>query len=159
MVEFTGHLTGKAEKRFVQKSRRIGLIFSSFAILFALPIAFLVGKFVLHDNAFIYAMLAALSILPIICFIPKGKKEHLSMLPKRIYTRDNHIVCVADKYTDSKLISDVTKVLDYGEFYELCFPFGKLSEKFICQKDLLSRGSIGEFEKLFKGKILRMTKN
>ena len=156
MIEFTGYITGKAEKRFVQKSRRIGLIFSSFAILFALPIAFLVGKFVLHDDAFIYAMLAGLSILPLICVIPKGKKEHLSMLPKRIYTRDNHIVCVADKYTDSKLISDVTKVLDHGEFYELCFPFGKISEKFICQKSLLSKGSLVAFERLFKGKIVKL---
>ena len=156
MIEFTGYITGKAEKRFVQKSRRIGLIFSSFAILFALPIAFLIGKFVLHDDAFIYAMLAGLSILPLICFIPKGKKEHLSMLPKRIYTRDNHIVCVADKCTDSKLISDVTKVLDHGDFYELCFPFGKISEKFICQKSLLSKGSLGAFERLFKGKIVKL---
>ena len=156
MIEFTGYITGKAEKRFVQKSRRIGLIFSSFAILFALPIAFLIGKFVLHDDAFIYAMLVGLSILPLICFIPKGKKEHLSMLPKRIYTRDNHIVCVADKYTDSKLISDVTKVLDHGDFYELCFPFGKISEKFICQKSLLSKGSLDAFERLFKGKIVKL---
>ena len=156
MIEFTGYITGEAEKRFVQKSRRIGLIFSSFAILFALPTAFLIGKFVLHDDAFIYAMLAGLSILPLICFIPKGKKEHLSMLPKRIYTRDNHIVCVADKYTDSKLISDVTKVLDHGEFYELCFPFGKISEKFICQKSLLTKGSLGAFERLFKGKIVKL---
>ena len=156
MIEFTGYITGKAEKRFVQKSRRIGLIFSSFAILFALPIAFLIGKFVLHDDAFIYAMLAGLSCIPLICFIPKGKKEHLSMLPKRIYTRDNHIVCVADKYTDSKLISDVTKVLDHGEFYELCFPFGKISEKFICQKSLLSKGSLDAFERLFKGKIVKL---
>ena len=156
MIEFTGYITGKAEKRFVQKSRRIGLIFSSFAILFALPIAFLIGKFVLHDDAFIYAMLAGLSCIPLICFIPKGKKEHLSMLPKRIYTRDNHIVCVADKYTDSKLISDVTKVLDHGDFYELCFPFGKISEKFICQKSLLSKGSLDAFERLFKGKIVKL---
>ena len=78
------------------------------------------------------------------------------MLPKRIYTRDNHIVCVADKYTDSKLISDVTKVLDHGEFYELCFPFGKISEKFICQKSLLFKGSLGAFERLFKGKIVKL---
>ena len=78
------------------------------------------------------------------------------MLPKRIYTNGDHIVCVAEKYTDSKLIKDVKKVIDHGEFYELCFPFGKTSEKFICQKSLLSKGSLGAFERLFADKIIKV---
>jgi hypothetical protein len=77
------------------------------------------------------------------------------MLPKRIYIKDDHIVCIADRYTDSKFISDVNKVIDHGEFYELCFPLGKVSEKFICQKDLLTKGSLREFESIFKKKIER----
>ena len=53
-------------------------------------------------------------------------------------------------------IEDVKCVRDFGEFYELVFPFGKISEKFICQKDLLSKGTLAEFEALFGDKILRV---
>ena len=81
------------------------------------------------------------------------------MLPKRIYTNDDTIVCVADRYTDSKFIDDVKKVIDHGAYYELCFPFGKLSDNFICQKSLLTKGSISEFERHFKGKIIKKTGN
>ena len=155
MIEFKGHLTGKAEKHFIRKTKLIGLGFIGFAILFAIPLVVFVGKVVFRDNAFIYIMLSGLSVLPLICLLPKRKKVHLSMLPKRIYTNETHIVCVADQYTDSKPIKAVKKVIDHGEFYELCFPFGKVSEKFICQKSLLSKGSLGEFERLFKGKIVK----
>lgn len=156
MIEFTGYITGAAEKCFMRKSRKIGLSFVAVAILFSLPATFYIGKVILRDNAFIYAMLGGLCILLLLCFIPKGKKEHFALLPKRIYADKTHIVCVADRYTDSKLISDVTKVIDHGEYYELCFPFGKVSEKFICQKNLLTSGSLKEFEALFEGKVIRM---
>ena len=35
------------------------------------------------------------------------------------------------------------------------FIFGKISDKFICQKDLLTKGSLEEFERIFEGKIKR----
>lgn len=156
MIEFNGYLTGKAEQRFVQKTRKIGLAICGFTILFSLPMLFFIGNVVLRDPAFSHAMLGALAIVVVVFLVPKGKKEHFAMLPKRIYTDGECIVCVADRYTESKFIDDVKKVIDHGEYYELCFPFGKISEKFICQKSLLTRGSIREFEALFKGKITRV---
>ena len=155
MIEFKGYLTGPAEKGFVRKTRKFGLIGCAMVMPFAMPIAIFMSYSLLHDPAFVYAMLGGLLFMVVILFIPKGKKEHFALLPKRVYINDNHIVCVADRYTDSKLVSDVKKVIDHGEYYELCFPFGKASEKFFCQKNLLTRGSLREFETLFKGKIQR----
>ena len=155
MIEFNGYLTGAAEKGFVRKTRKIGLIGCGIVIPLSLPMIFFFSNVLLKDPAFAYAMLVALALVPIILLIPKGKKEHISMLPKRIYTDGEYIVCVADRYTDSKLIRDVKKVIDHGEYYELCFPFGKVSEKFICQKSLLAKGTIQAFEALFDGKISR----
>jgi len=155
MVEFTGQLTGRAEKCFIRKSRRTGLSFVGFGCVLTVPFVVFISKAVFHDDLFMYMMIPALCMLPLLCLIPKSKKEHLAMLPKRIYLNKNHVVCVADRYSESKLIQDVAKVIDHGEFYELRFPFGKLSEKFICQKKLLSKGSIEEFERLFAGKIVK----
>ena len=119
---------------------------------FAIPLFF--GN-LFQSKSFIYTFAIYFALIPLLFFIPKRKKEKLAMLPKRIYIKDEHIVCVADRYTDSKFISDVKKVIDHGEFYELCFPFGKISEKFICQKSLLTKGSLREFEEIFKKKLIK----
>ena len=76
-----------------------------------------------------------------------------------MYVDGDYIICIADKYTESRLINEVKSVLDYGEFYEIKFPFGRLSDKFICQKSLLSKGAIEEFEKMFQGKIKRKARD
>lgn len=155
MIEFNGYLTGEAEKCFVRKTRKMGIIGCAIVIPSILPMIFFLGNVLLQDSTFSYAMLGSLAVTVIILLIPKGKKEHISMLPKRIYTDGELIVCIADKYTDSRFIHDVKKVIDHGEYYELFFPFGKVSEKFICQKSLLTKGTIRSFEALFDGKITR----
>ena len=98
-------------------------------------------------------------VIPLLTHIPKSKKGKKSIIPKRIYTDEDSIVCVSEKYTEHRLLSDVKQVRDYGEFYEIIFPFGKISSNFICQKNLLTIGTVDEFEKLFDGKILRMTQS
>lgn len=104
----------------------------------------------------VIAYLSFYLIFPLLVRIPRSKKEQAAVLPKRIYTERNSIVCVAEKYQERKKIADVKLVRDFGEFYELVFPFGKYSEKFICQKSLLSKGTLNAFEALFPGKIVRM---
>lgn len=94
-------------------------------------------------------------VIPLSARIPQSKKQRASIIPKRIYTEEDAIVCVADKYIEYRLLSDVKQVRDFGGFYEIIFPFGKISDKFICQKDLLTIGTIEDFEKLFDGKIVR----
>lgn len=159
MIEFNGYISGAAEKRFMWKSRKFVIILFLFAIPFSIPIIFSLKTMFFKDNAFIYTMLACFCIIPFMMyFLPQSKNTRKKLLPKRIYTKKDEIICVAEQYTESKFISDVSKVIDHGEFYELCFPFGKVSDKFICQKNLLTRGTIKEFERLFDGKIVRKLK-
>ena len=89
--------------------------------------------------------------------IPKSKKEQLALTPKRIFVDGESIVSIADKYSESRLICDAKELRDFGEFYEIVFPFGKFSEKFICQKNLLTKGTLEQFESLFSNKIVRRT--
>ena len=79
----------------------------------------------------------------------------IAMTPKKIFVQDEYIVCTADKWTEAKAVSDVKVVRDFGEFYDLVFPFGNASEKFVCQKSLLSKGTLEDFEALFEGKLER----
>jgi len=55
-------------------------------------------------------------------------------------------------------IKKVRKVLDCGEWYYVYFKFGDISNAWVCQKDLLKKGTLEDFEKIFAGKIKRKKK-
>ena len=154
MVEFTGYLTGKAEKHFARKG-------SSFArnifLVGAGLLAPVIISFIIYTKSTLLLGVYFAAIVSIVVFslIPKSKKELKSITPKRIYTDGESITCVADKYVETRFIHDVKEVHDCGEYYDLIFPFGKISEKFICQKSLLTNGSLKEFENLFENRIKR----
>lgn len=152
MIEFSGRLSGAAEKRFWNRaavSAQNMMLISAGVVLTPIVIFCIRAQM----WAFIWGCIAFAALLPLLARIPKSKKERMSMTPKRIYTEDGQIICIADKYAETRFIDDVQYVRDFGEFYELVFPFGKVSEKYICQKDLLTKGTLEEFEALFANKI------
>ena len=155
MIEFNGYLTGSAEKYFFEKSTYLGRMYLMFGIIAMLPVAIFLA--IQIDFLFVGGMycLAAITYL-VLSFIPKSKKKKLSVTPKRICIDKDSMTCHADKYVESKFVKDVKQVLEFEEFYEIQFPFGNISDKFICQKDLLVKGSLAEFEELFEGKIRKM---
>lgn len=152
MIEFNGYLTNSAQKHFLKRARALTRNILSISLLLLLPA---IVAFSFYSNLWI--ILKIYCVIPILFFIllyiPKSKKEKTSIMPKRIFTEDEYIICITDKCEEVKKICDVKKVKDFGEFYEIVFPLGKVSEKFICQKELLSKGSLEEFESMFEGKI------
>ena len=154
MIEFNGYISGIAEKHFIKKSRRLVQNALLISLLIFLPIiVFLTIK--LRYVLLLIVYCGFFAVIPLLVRIPQSKKERKALTPKKIVIDGKRIVCVADKYTETKYINDVRMIRDFGQFYEIVFPFGKMSEKFICQKDRLTKGSLGEFENLFKGKIQR----
>ena len=155
-MEFNGRLTGAAEKHFFNRSR----IFGQKIILWsALLLAPGVLSYATHANNWvIVAVFVGLCMcIMLLVAIPRSEKEKKQITPKKIVIEDEYILCIAEKYTETRLITDVKLVKDFGEYYELCFPFGKMSEKYVCQKSLLTKGTIQDFETLFSGKIVRKT--
>lgn len=152
MIEFNGCLSGEAEKFFHKKSTQMAQKLILFAMLVIMPVP-LFYSVIFKINFLTYFCVITCVLAPLAAVIPRSKKEKHTMTPKRIYVDGDCITCIADKYVETKLVSDVTKVYDHGAFYELRFPFGKISEKFICQKDLLICGSLSDFESLFGDKL------
>lgn len=152
MIEFNGRLSGAAEKRFWNKATvSIQNFMLGASALVLAPIILFCAR--TRYWSFVWSFLSVFLLIPLMVRIPKRKKERIAMTPKKIYTEDDQIICIADKYAESRYIEDVKCVRDFGEFYELVFPFGKVSEKYICQKDLLTKGTLEEFEALFADKI------
>lgn len=153
MIEFTGYLSGVAEKHFHKRSAILGqnILLASVLIFFPVIVSLAVNW---ECWRLIVAYCSLFVLIPFLVRIPKSKKEKIMLTPKKIFTQDEYIVCVADRYTESRLICEAKFLRDYGEFYEIVFPFGKASDKFICQKSLLTKGSLEEFEALFDGRII-----
>lgn len=154
MIEFSGRLSGTAEKRFLKRSADYGQLFLLAGELLVFPVIILLA---IHSQNWmlIWAYLIFSVLILLMVRIPKRKKECDAIIPRRIYTEDNKIVCVAERYVEYRNIADVKYVRDWGDFYELVFPFGKISEKFVCQKNLLVKGTLKEFEALFRTTIIR----
>ena len=158
MVEFNGYITGEAERYFWNNSRKVVRNAFLAAILVFFPLVLIVSSMTGYWLLTVGYCAAALSI-PLLLLIPKSKKSKQPLTPKKIFTDNEYIVCQGDGFEDYRLVEDVTKVIDYGDFYCLCFPFGKKSDSFVCQKSLLIKGTIEDFETLFEGKIERHDKN
>lgn len=65
-----------------------------------------------------------------------------------------HMINDSGKFNVSKKIDSVVKVIDEGNFYYIKFMIGRLPFG-LCQKDLLVKGTIEDFEKVFDGLIVR----
>jgi len=48
----------------------------------------------------------------------------------------------------------VEKVVDAGDYWYFVFEGGKMPVGYICQKNLLTEGTLEDFEKIFEGKIV-----
>ena len=153
-MEFDGRLTGAAEKHFFIRSKILGQKIILWSALLLAP--GILSYAIRSENWSIVAVFVGLFMcIMLLMVIPRSEKEKKQITPKKIVIEDGYIVCIAEKYTETRLVADVKLVKDFGEYYELCFPFGKMSEKYVCQKSLLTKGTIQDFETLFSGKISR----
>ena len=155
MIEFKGYLTRSALKHLRK---------SYFKVMWSiLSIAFIIGaaiiSSIIHIEKWALAILLLIPVYIIFCvlcpyLIMRFDKTHI---PKHITIKDDMILCITDEIgAEGRKIGEVKVVRDYGEFYAVIFYGLNIHLHFICQKDLLTQGSINEFEELFAGKIKRM---
>ena len=157
MIEFRGYITGDALKFYRKNTSMRGLTCFSGALALLSP-----WPLIIFIQTGYWKLLVAygslLLIVALLPFLPKGKKWHLDFTPKRIYTEEGYIISEGRKFEDAHSIESASRVIDYGNFYYIKFPFGQMSDYFVCQKSLLAQGTLEEFEALFEGKIERRVK-
>ena len=161
-IEFLGKISGNAEKQWIKRNRIYGLKVFGIAVLIISPI--IVGLSLPFQSwrilmAYLGVFIGCSVLISIVSFTPKARA---AVLPKRIYVEGNeYITSVNDRseeigHITYRSIERVKQVLVYDEFYELVFGFGNISHDFICQKNLLTVGSLEAFEQLFEGKLKDM---
>ena len=85
-----------------------------------------------------------------------SQKNCGATIPTRITISDDGVVVSQGKeFMLAGQVANVAMVLDMGEWYHLSWSRRFGSGHFVCQKSLLVKGTIEDFEKLFEGKIVR----
>ncbi len=154
MVEFKGYINGEAEKCFRRINRRLAMQLVAFAWVMIFP-AIMVWAAKGEDWSLVGMCGSSFFLLELATFIPQTKKAQKSYTPHHIIVDETHITCKAEAFAEIRSIKDVKMVIDHGDFYEFVFPFGKVSKNFVCQKDLLLKGTLEDFEELFAGKVVK----
>lgn len=157
MFEFNGELTGKCKSYLIRLTTKVQamavLITSS---IFLVPI--LILSFTWDLNALIFAViLVGFSLLS---WIPPSKKQQKNFIPLRIcFDLEETIVVYQSAKTERfHMINSISKIIDYGEWYHLVFYYSDRDICFVCQKSLITKGTIEEFERLFEDKIVTSDK-
>lgn len=159
MIVFDGCLTDEAEKYFINKLLNNFTKILIIMLLFSIPIwAFLSSQV----GAFIEVMIAIFVLIlfsPLIFRLCVTKKERQKNTPKKVIIAEGVVTSISSKTTISKNVEEIKEVHDYDQFYYLVLPKRYVDSVFVCQKDLLVKGSLEEFEKLFEGRIIRKQKS
>ena len=153
MIEFKGELS-KTCKEFVLKNEvrcsRIALTISCFPFIVADIIWWAVS-----GKLYVLIALPALVFPVFLAGIKPKEKGYGLIMTKRVTIEGNDLECEGDQFHETKTMDQIKCVIDYGEWYKFEFRLPGNCQRFICQKDLITQGTIEDFEKLFADKIIR----
>ena len=146
MIEFKGEITGKTLKFYVNRYKKL------FGILLIISSLFVGACFGVYSIC-----IPALFMVVLLVLCPA--KVFVSLAPNRVLIdlEDRTIVSAIKGSPDTfRMIDDIIEVKDYGEFYTFKFTSPRNYVNFIAQKDLITQGTIEEFEELFREVIVRV---
>lgn len=160
MIEFNGIISEKCNSDRRSRVNKLTLLLILLSFIGGVVVTVIFG--VLHDEEFITVLICTIGIgiVAILLALPLPKKrmeqiKRYTAVNTRVII-ENGIISFHNPICDkSKPISKVKKIIDMGEWYYIIFKFGDISNSWICQKDLITIGTIEEFEKIFEGKIIR----
>lgn len=157
MIEFYGELSDNCKLAQAKKiSKNNGIMFLIVTITISIP-ALIFGTI---NGVWYYALalIALFVIITVFAFItPKNRILSFKVPTKLIIEKDTiSTTTIGGKNPiKTKPLAKVKKVIDLGEWYDIIFKFGDITNSWVCQKDLIVKGTIGEFEELFENKLVR----
>lgn len=162
MIEFSGILSEECKKYIIKNETRLGLIASSLAMGILAIFSILAAIFI----AWYYILFLILPLvwMPTVCIVGVPEKSYGLIMPTQIIIEniedgDAAMTSRGKEFEVFAYASAVKEVMDFGEWYYITFEFAYRNQRFVCQKDLITQGTIEEFETLFADKIIRKEAN
>lgn len=157
MIEFNGKLSDECFK-FSFRKRNIAsglmiLILNSalFLSVFTLAIIF-------KNWQYAIPLLGMLILITIGAFVVPYKRVEVLNFSKTIIVENDAIfftVFGGKSDLDKRSIDKVKKVVDYGKWYIIYFKRGDDTSSLVCEKNLIIKGTLQEFEEIFRTKLLK----
>ena len=149
MIEFKGNVSKKCRRFIKWKMSRVGV----YGIVAAMVIVAgpIVVSLAMWRPWTLLMTLPPLTIFPVLCF---AMEKIDNFTPLRItISKDGSMKSECKETTVMEQISNVKKVKDLGDFYYVYFGTYDTLTRFVCQKDLLTKGTLEEFEEMFAEKM------
>lgn len=153
MIEFKGNISRACMKYWIRDWKK-GMVIA--AIIAFVVISIPLTVFFILDSG----LLGLLWLLPggfmiALTFCSPTKKDIAKSIPTQIYIVDDIITCKGAGFVAEQMLHNVQRVVDFGAGYHIIFQIGERDHRFLCDKSLLTQGTLEEFEALFKGKIVK----
>ena len=146
MIKFSGELSSKCKKFAINKEKNNAFIGALVAIA-PLIVFFTIISLTWEP---IFALFVPVCILAIFMGGAKPKEKSYGLiLPHTIEIDDDLLVAHGERFCETREYSQIKKIIDMGEWYDIYFYFPHKSSRFICEKQLIVEGSIEEFENQF----------
>ena len=156
MIEFEGLPSGELKKYIIQMNKKIGWIGGALGgVPLLVVLIYLILK-LRHPIVLLGLLVLALWIL-VFALQPFKKDIPKLLATKLTILEDGKIIAYAHDETHYSSINSVKRVLDVGNGY--VFELLDRNPFFHCQKDQIVKGTIEQFEALFKDKIVRLDEN
>lgn len=155
MIEFSGELTGEARKFFYKKT--VGTAVCLMLVVSVISTIVMLIAWYLFFGIFEFLnVLACLCFIVIFSLLPCPMFFSKKMIPQKVTVKGKSLSSKTGFRTKIIPKNEVKKVYDYGKYYYIASSFYTYSTIFVCQKDLLTKGTLEDFEALFKSKIIRV---
>lgn len=155
MIEFSGQLSQEGIDYIKQQTKqgwvRKRLLKGDLIclLLFTLPVVIL-GIWISP-----WIFLIELGVAPLCIALCRNVNSCIYEPPVKIAVDDLYVEVFLAKSDFAVKTQDVEQVIDMGNFYYIEVGETVLNRQFVCEKQLLSKGTLEEFEKLFEGKLVR----
>ena len=163
MIKFYGRLSEKCINTTAkQQNKSVALLFLIGSII-ATIITIFIGIFDFENFYYFLGLTLLLICINImILFVPHNSIT-FRLQKFIIFDFTNDLITVKiEGFSEkakpkTKKISKIKRIEDQGDWYYITFK-GDFTENIICQKNLITQGTIEEFEEIFKDKIVRKYK-
>ena len=124
------------------------------SIILVIPITLAV---VFDDTiwAIAYIIIPALILFSV---VPTPKKKRDTICPTEISINDETVIIHGETFHQEREISQLKRIIDFGDCYKMEFVFPHKSFSCLCQKNLMVKGTLEEFEERFADIIVRKAK-
>lgn len=152
MIEFKGELTELSKNYLLKSDKQVKKILTIVTFFVSLTITVILAETISRT---LYVFITA-DLIASILFWHTNMKTVIKCSPKTITVEENKDIWKeAETGTTYYSYNDIKEIVDIGYAYHFKF-YGKPAACFfLCQKDLITQGTIEEFEEIFADLIVR----